>query len=791
MKWLFSAMLALAGAVFAGGALDDYAFFAQWTVASHEDGSQNRWPCMARLADGRILLVWSRLDAKGEDAIVAGVSKDAGCSWAPPKALISHDGVIDADPSIVVSGSRVLVTCTSADFSQGIRTSTTWCVRSEDGGETWSTPYEIPMGRRYTCGKTHHGLRLASGTLLMGYSWDALCEEGRALSSEGEMDLRAGVMRSIDDGDTWTNGGDTNAPYEKVSDGAVRGTDEPAIVELEDGSIYMLMRTGATHLYEARSDDEGRSWRDVGPSPLKGTNAPAALTAFDVAGRRGLLAVWDNARQRFPLCAAASFDGGRTWSPPKDIAFPYTGGQASYPSCEQAADGTLLAVWQQDVPGGRDVRLARFSLAWLLEDAAASWHGALAEVVLPDEPRWRPGYDAAMLPDAAEPAWQVHRSGGVLDERGRLKLAPMGGYYIDNQADVWNGARDTLVEARMRVVRRDGDAADNHSAAELWIGGPEPNTSCSVFFREDAVAFNDAYVPSFPLEATAFHTYRVLTDRARARAYLFVDDGAAPILGTALGAPYGHNIDRILFGDSGSAMDVSGESEWALVRWADVELATPAPESEPRPTVRLVAFGDSTTASRGPLHVFAGLLEEAFPAMAVINAGGPGNTTVDARARFEQDVLGRNPDIVTIAFGINDSAVDVRLGAVDPRVSLDEFEANLRYFVTTLRDRAVKSILMTPNPLAWTPPLEAMYGKPPYDPEDPNGFNVLLAEYAERVRQVAATEVVPLVDVYRLFSERTGRGDMRRLLLDGMHPNDVGHHLIAEAVGSVITGYTP
>jgi hypothetical protein len=139
-------------------------------------------------------------------------------------------------------------------------------------------------------------------------------------------------------------------------------------VELDDGSVYMLMRTGSDHLYQARSSDQGKTWITVGPSSLRGSNAPAALGKFQVGPRRGILCVWDNGLVRFPLCAAASFDGGKTWSKPRDIAGPTAGKQASYPSCQQAADGTLLAVWQQQTPAGWDVRCARFRLDWLLQD---------------------------------------------------------------------------------------------------------------------------------------------------------------------------------------------------------------------------------------------------------------------------------------------------------------------------------------------------------------------------------------------------------------------------------------
>lgn len=555
-------------------------FFGQTTVASHTDGYEHRWPCMATLADERVVVAWSRRDLQtNEDAIVLSGSYDSGCTWSPAEVVIANDGIVDADPSLVVSGERVFLMCTSVR-SDGINTSAVWCVRSEDSGHTWSAPYEIPMNRRYTCGKCHRGLRLKSGTLVFGYSWDALCESGATLQAEGEMDLRAGVMRSIDNGETWTNGGDTDADYERVAGYAVSGTDEPAIVELDDGSLYMLMRTGSTHLYEARSIDEGLTWQGIQPSPLTGTNAPAALSAFDEAGRRGMFVVWDNAVERYPLCASASFDGGRTWSPPRDIGFPYTGGQASYPSCVQAPDGALLAVWQHDIPGGRDIRLARFNPAWLAQ---------------------------------------------------------------------------------------------------------EPQTAA----------------------------------------------------------------------DAG---------------------------------ISIVAFGDSTTAPRGPLNTYSDWLPGELARLGVqakvIKAGKGGNDTGQARERFENDVVANAPDVVIISFGINDSAIDVRLGETEPRISKAAYAANLRCFVEQVRAIGAKPILMTPNPIFWTPQLRPMYGKPPYDVDDFEGFNFLLREYAQAMRDLAAELDVPLVDQERIL--RDSGIPFNRLLLDGMHPNDVAHAMTAKAIAEVV-----
>jgi lysophospholipase L1-like esterase len=209
-------------------------------------------------------------------------------------------------------------------------------------------------------------------------------------------------------------------------------------------------------------------------------------------------------------------------------------------------------------------------------------------------------------------------------------------------------------------------------------------------------------------------------------------------------------------------------------------------------TLMVVAFGDSTTAPRivnkKPLTVYADLLGRELPEKGldavVVNAGIGGHNTGHARARFARDVLAYQPNLVVIQFGINDSGVDVwkTPPATKPRVAIDRYEANLRYLIGALRARQSQVILMTPNPLRWTDKLKAMYGKPPYKPDDPNGFNVLLHRYAGVVRQIAQQEKLPLIDIYATF-EKHGQAEGHstdELLLDGMHPNAKGHRMIAD-----------
>lgn len=215
-------------------------------------------------------------------------------------------------------------------------------------------------------------------------------------------------------------------------------------------------------------------------------------------------------------------------------------------------------------------------------------------------------------------------------------------------------------------------------------------------------------------------------------------------------------------------------------RLVDSPPAQAEAEGEP---FTIVALGSSTTAPRGGVLVYATQLEWVLTdegrAVEVINAGVGSDTTERARERFAGDVLAREPELTIIQLGINDAAVDVWRDATEPRVAIDRYEENLAYFVEELTARGGDVILMTPNPLRWAQRTRELYDGPPYDLDDPDGFNVVLRDYAGRVRAVAERTGVRLVDTFAAF-EAHGRVEGQSvddLLLDGMHPNTAGHTL--------------
>lgn len=333
----------------------------------------NAYPVIERLPSGRLVCIFS-VETAAKPAkmkIAANVSDDNGKTWSEPVVVFDHQKAEDADPNFVVDGDRLLAFSTTVPEPVRIDHSLVYKRESQDGVH-WGEEVQLETPHRYIAGKIHQGHRLADGTLVIGYAWDTWAEQGLPPATEGEMNIKSGVLRSADGGKTWTAGGDLYADIPKTSPHAVFGLDEPATVVLADGRLMTLLRTSGTKLFQAWSRDGGVTWDTPRASALTAHNSPAALWKLD--GSPDILVAWDNsATMRTPLAAALSTDGGVTWSRPRVLVDTHGAQQVSYPSAVQAKDGTMIVVWQQQlVQGGREIRIARFNRAWLADESGGT-----------------------------------------------------------------------------------------------------------------------------------------------------------------------------------------------------------------------------------------------------------------------------------------------------------------------------------------------------------------------------------------------------------------------------------
>jgi lysophospholipase L1-like esterase len=209
-----------------------------------------------------------------------------------------------------------------------------------------------------------------------------------------------------------------------------------------------------------------------------------------------------------------------------------------------------------------------------------------------------------------------------------------------------------------------------------------------------------------------------------------------------------------------------------------------AMDKDGKTKLKIVLFGASTIAFRGNLKVASMQLQEHMDAkglaVEVINSGVRGNNTNLALARFENDVLNHEPNMVFIMLGINDSAIDVKDGKKEPRVSKGKYVENIKVMVDELLKRKIIPVLMTTQPMVMTENLESLYNFPPYSER---GFNFMLLEYVQALRNISKEKSVDLIDIFKIFKDKYKTDDeLKKVLPDGMHPGEEGQTLIFNAI---------
>lgn len=155
-----------------------------------------------------------------------------------------------------------------------------------------------------------------------------------------------GVGLSTDQGKTWTLHGALNAPNWAL---------ENMIVELRDGRLWMLIRTGSGVLWESYSADRGRTWSEATASTI--ANPGSRFFIRRLASGNLLLVNHYKFKGRSHITARLSTDDGRTWN--EGLLLDERVG-VSYPDGIQATDGLIRIVYDRDRQGAGEILLATF-----------------------------------------------------------------------------------------------------------------------------------------------------------------------------------------------------------------------------------------------------------------------------------------------------------------------------------------------------------------------------------------------------------------------------------------------
>ncbi len=182
-----------------------------------------------------------------------------------------------------------------------------------------------------------------------------------------------------------------------------------------------------------------------------------------------------------------------------------------------------------------------------------------------------------------------------------------------------------------------------------------------------------------------------------------------------------------------------------------------------------VGFGDSLTYGYGVLDgvSFMDRLKVSLSNIftdkdcTIINSGINGDTTREGLRRIYRDVINHNPDIVTILFGSNDSALnDYQHRAIA------EFELNLMEIAKLIKEKtSAKIIFITPPPCI-------------EDDIFPFTTNKALLLYSDVIKKTAALYGDCIIDFNSIMLDTADGSLDPYLQYDGLHLSDRGYDLL-------------
>ena len=329
-----------------------------------------RIPALAVSARGTVLAFCegrkhSRADAGEIDTLIRR-STDGGQTWGQPQVVATDPGMTVGNPAPVVdarTGAISLLLCQNpaqggeAQIRKGLAERTVWITRSEDDGLTWSPPEDIsgqvkrPEWTWYATGPCH-GVQLQGGRLVVP------CDHRVLAPTTQDEGRHSHLIYSDDHGATWQIGGVVQQ----------EGTNESAVAELGDGSVYLNCRDQAKRgrRCAAWSRDGGLTfpesrWEEDLIEPAC-QGSLLRLTGAD--GQSRVLFCNPASATRDTLTVKVSYNECRSWNKGRVLE----SGRAGYSDLALAPDGRVLCLFErgEESPYER-LMLARFDPAWLEE----------------------------------------------------------------------------------------------------------------------------------------------------------------------------------------------------------------------------------------------------------------------------------------------------------------------------------------------------------------------------------------------------------------------------------------
>lgn len=295
---------------------------------------------------GRLWAAWysgGRSEMPG-NYIILSKSDDHGKSWQDPTLIVApKEGIRTFDPCLWIDpkGKLWLFWAQSGEYKYLDGRAGVWAITSTDhnsGKAHWSDPFRVSHGIMI-----QKPIVTSNNEWLLPVSlWTVATIHGKSFKLKPEIEsyAGAGVVASTDEGKSWEWRGSMKIECSSY--------DEHTLIEKNDGSIWMLIRT----LYgigQSESHDGGRTWSRGRATDLDGPDAKFFIRRLHSGNL--LLINHVNFNLRSHLTALLSRDDGKTWE----------GGllldersNVSYPDGCQDENGKIYIIYDRERGGMRD-----------------------------------------------------------------------------------------------------------------------------------------------------------------------------------------------------------------------------------------------------------------------------------------------------------------------------------------------------------------------------------------------------------------------------------------------------
>lgn len=150
-----------------------------------------------------------------------------------------------------------------------------------------------------------------------------------------------------------------------------------------------------------------------------------------------------------------------------------------------------------------------------------------------------------------------------------------------------------------------------------------------------------------------------------------------------------------------------------------------------------------------------------------INRGISGNRVSDLYARWNEDAISLQPDVISILAGVNDAW---GIFFNDPRGASDRFERAYRHLLAETKE------VLPQTKLILCEPFTLKVGAPA---ENWNTWKELITNYQRIVRELAEQFNTLFVPLQEVFDQAAEIAEPSYWIWDGVHPTTAGHELIA------------